>query len=52
MNSSINLGPAQSTFAATQLARPLHQERLQVVCSHKEAQKRLARRHSRSGPWT
>ena len=33
-------------------ARQLHQERTQVVCSNKVAWKRLARRHSRSGPWT
>ena len=39
-------------FVATQLARQLHQERLQVGCSNKEAWKRLARRHSRNGPWT
>jgi len=39
-------------FVATQLARQLHQERLQVGCSNKEARKRLARRHSRNGPWT
>jgi c-di-AMP phosphodiesterase-like protein len=29
-------------FAATQLARQLHQERTQVVCSNKEAWKRLS----------
>jgi len=39
-------------FAATQLARQVQQERTQVVCSNKEARKRLARRHSRNGPWT
>ena len=39
-------------FATTQLARHLHQERTKVVCSNKEAWKRLARRHSRNGPWT
>jgi len=39
-------------FAAPQLARQLHWERTQVVCSNKEARKPLARRHSRSGPWT
>jgi len=33
-------------FASTQLARRLHQERTQVVCSNKVARKRLARRHS------
>jgi len=38
-------------FAATQLARQVHQERTQVVCSHKEARKRLARRLSRNGHW-
>jgi len=32
-------------FAATQLAHQLHQERTHVVCSNKEARKRLARRH-------
>jgi len=37
-------------FVTTQLARQLHQERTQVVCSNKEALKRLARRHSRNGP--
>jgi len=37
-------------FAAIQLARQLQQERTQVVCSNKEA--RMARRHSRNGPWT
>jgi len=36
------------SFAATQLARQLHQERTQVVYSNKEAWKRLARRHSRN----
>jgi len=35
-------------FVATQLARQLQQERLQVVCSNKEARKHLARRHSRN----
>jgi len=35
-------------FAATQLARQLHQERTQVMCSNKVAQKRLAQRHSRN----
>ena len=39
-------------FAATQLARQLHQEHTKVVCNNKEAWKRLARRHSRNGPWT
>jgi len=39
-------------FAATQLARQVHQERTQVLCSNKVARKRLARRHSRNGPWT
>ena len=39
-------------FAAAQLARQLHQEHTQVVCSNKEAWRRLARRHSRNGPWT
>ena len=39
-------------YAATQLALELQQERTQVVCSNKEARKRLARRHSRNGPWT
>ena len=39
-------------FVATQLARQLHQGRLQVVCSNKEARKRLAGRHSRNGPWS
>jgi len=38
-------------FVATQLARQLQQERLQVVYSNKEAWKRLAQRHSRNGPW-
>ena len=33
-------------FATTQLARQLQQERTQVVCSNKEARKRLVRRHS------
>jgi len=37
-------------YAATQLARQVQQERTQVVCSNKVAQKRLARRHSRNGP--
>jgi len=32
-------------FVATQPTRQLHQERLQVVCSNKEARKRLAQRH-------
>ena len=36
-------------FAATQLARQLHQERTQVVCSNREARKRPARRQSRNG---
>jgi len=36
--------------AATQLALQLQQERAQVVCSNKEARKRLARRHSRNAP--
>jgi len=35
-------------FVATQLARVLHQERLQVVCSNRQARKRLAQRHSGS----
>ena len=39
-------------FVATMLARPLHQERLQIMRSNQEAQKRLAPRHSRNGPWT
>jgi len=39
-------------YVATQLSRQLHQERTQVVCSNKEAWKRLALRHSRNGPWT
>jgi len=39
-------------FCRTQLARQLQQERAQVVCSNKVARKRLARRHSRNGPWT
>jgi len=39
-------------FAATQIARQLHQEHTQVVCSNKEVWRRLARRHSRNGPWT
>ena len=35
-------------LAATQIARQLHQERIQVVCSNKVARKRLSRRrHSR-----
>jgi len=38
--------------AVTQLARQLHQERTQVVCSNREARKRPARRHSYNGPWT
>ena len=37
-------------FVATQLARQLQLERLQVMCSNKEAQKRLARKQSRNGP--
>ena len=37
-------------LAATQLARQLHQERTQVVCSNRESRKRPARRHSRDGP--
>jgi len=36
-------------YAATQLARQVHRERTQVMCSNKVAQKRLARRHSRNG---
>jgi len=36
-------------FAATQLALPVHQERTQVVCSNKEARKRLA---EALPPWT
>jgi len=39
-------------FAAAQLARQLQQERTQVVCSNREAQKCPARGHSRNGPWT
>ena len=39
-------------FAATQLARQLHQECTQAVCSNGVARKRPARRHSRNGPWT
>jgi len=35
--------------AATQLARQVHQERTQVVCSNKVDQSRLALRHSRLG---
>jgi len=35
-------------FVATQLARQLQQERLQVVCSNKEAWERLAQRQSRN----
>jgi len=38
-------------YAATQLARPLHQERTQVVCSNNVARNRLARKNSRNGPW-
>jgi len=38
-------------FAATQVAPQEQQERTQVVCSNKVARKRLARRHSRNGPW-
>ena len=38
-------------YAATQLALQLHQECTQVVFNNKVARKRLARRHSRSGPW-
>jgi len=37
-------------YATTQLARKLQQERAQVVCSNREARKRLARGHSRNGP--
>jgi len=36
-------------YVATQLALQLQQERAKVVCSKKEARKRLARSHSR---WT
>jgi len=36
-------------YVSTQLALQLHQERTQVVCSNKVAQKRPARRHSRNG---
>ena len=39
-------------YAATQLALQVQQERSQVVCSNREARKRLARGHSRNGPWT
>jgi len=39
-------------FVATQQARQLQQVWLHVVCSNKEAQKRLAQRQSRNGPWT
>jgi len=39
-------------FAATQFARPLHQERLQVACSKEVARKRLAGRHYHNVPWT
>jgi len=39
-------------YAAKQLALQVQQERTQVVYSHKEARKRLARRHFRNGPWT
>jgi len=35
-------------FTATHLARQVHQERTQVVCSKKVAQKCLVRRHSRN----
>jgi len=38
-------------FAATQLARQLHQEHTKV-CSNREARKRPALRHSDNGPWT
>jgi len=41
-----------NSHAATQLALQLHQERMQVVCSNREAQKRPARGHSRHVPWT
>ena len=37
-------------YVSTQLALQLHQERTQVVCSNKVAQKRPARRHSHNGP--
>jgi len=38
--------PSFLCFTATQLARQLHQEHTQVVCSYEEARKRLAQRHS------
>jgi len=34
-------------YVAAQLVRQVQQEHTQVVCRHKVAQKRLARRHSR-----
>jgi len=39
-------------FAATQLARLVQQEGMQVVCSNNVAWKRLAERHSRNEPGT
>ena len=41
-------------FSATQLARQVHHERTQVLCSNKVAQKRLTPGHSHNhdGPWT
>ena len=39
-------------YAATQLVLQLQEEHTQVVCSNKEARKRLVWRHSRNGPWT
>jgi len=38
-------------FADTQITRQLHQERTQVVCGSKEAQKRLARIEQHSRNW-
>jgi len=39
-------------YAATQIALQLHQERIQVVRSNREAWKRPARGHFCNGPWT
>ena len=39
-------------YADTLPALQVQQERTQVLCSNRKAQKRPARGHSRNGPWT
>ena len=46
------LGIFFSCYATTPPALQLQQERTQVVCSNREAQKRPARKHCNNGPWT